>query len=199
MRGVLVTTLLVAGLTGSGKTSASRALAASLGCQWVSGSDLRRRFFGLDGKDVGAPRLSKALSEGNLRLEEARMRQTSGESEFDAELLRLATSLENAVFDVWFLPWFTPNRAVVSVLLRASLMTRAHRVSEMMKISREDAAVIVSEKDERARQYARRQYGVDIDHDHIIFDAVLDTDSLTTADVVNRLRVLAERQPRHGT
>ena len=194
-----MTTLLVAGLTGSGKTSASRALAASLGCQWVSGSDLRRRFFGLDGKDVGAPRLSKALSEGNLRLEEARMRQTSGESEFDAELLRLATSLENAVFDVWFLPWFTPNRAVVSVLLRASLMTRAHRVSEMMKISREDAAVIVSEKDERARQYARRQYGVDIDHDHIIFDAVLDTDSLTTADVVNRLRVLAERQPRHGT
>ena len=127
------------------------------------------------------------------------MRHASGESEFDAELLRLTTSLENAVFDVWFLPWLVPDRTVATALLRASLMTRTQRVADMMGITGEDAAVVVSEKDERARQYARKQYGIDIDHDHIIFDVVLDTDGLTTADVVDRLRALAERQPRHGT
>ena len=34
--------LLVAGLTGSGKTSASRLAARTLGYQWISGSELRR-------------------------------------------------------------------------------------------------------------------------------------------------------------
>ena len=141
--------------------------------------------------------MSYAISETNLRLEEARLLSASGESDVEAELLRLAISLDNAVFDVWFLPWLIAGQPVATALLRASPMTRAHRVANMMGISAADAAAIISEKDERARQYARRQYGIDIGHDHATFDAVLDTDNLTTADVVSQLSALAQEQPRH--
>jgi cytidylate kinase len=192
-----VTTLLVAGLTGSGKTSATKLVAERLGYQWLSGSDLRRRFFGLDASDVGASRLSQALSQANVRLEHARLRSAVGESNFDAELLRLATSLDNAVFDVWFLPWLVVDHAVATALLRASPSTRAQRVADMMDIPAADAAAIISEKDDRARQYARKQYDIDIDYDHTVFDVVLDTDDLTSTDVVSRLSALVERKPRH--
>jgi cytidylate kinase len=192
-----VTTLLVAGLTGSGKTSATKLVAVHLGYQWLSGSDLRRKFFGLDSSDVGALRISQAISQANVDLEHARLRSDAGESSFDAELLDLAASLDNAVFDAWFLPWLVVDHAVATALLRASPATRAQRIADMMDIPARDAAAIISAKDDRARQYARKQYGVDIVHDHAVFDMVLDTDDLTTTEVASHLSALVERNPGH--
>jgi cytidylate kinase len=82
-----VTTLLVAGLTGSGKTSATKMLAEHLGYQWLSGSDLRRKFLGLNSSDLGASRISQATSQTSVELEQARLRSVVGESRFDDELL----------------------------------------------------------------------------------------------------------------
>ena len=190
---LLTTTLLVAGLTGSGKTSATKLVAERLRYQWISGSDLRRRFVGLGVDDGDVSRLGQALSEANLRLEEARLRSASGESEFDAELLRLATSLDNVVFDVWFLPWLVCDHPVVRALLHASPQARAQRVARMMGIDAVQAAAIITEKDQRAWRYALKQYGIDIKRDHTPFNAVIETDNLTILDVVSRLSDLVER------
>ena len=185
-------TLLVAGLTGSGKTSATKLAAERLAYDWVSGSDLRRKFFGLGGLAADGLRLGHALSEPNLHLESERLRSNSGEQDFDAELLRIATSTDNAVFDVWFLPWLARDQPVLTVLLRASLQVRARRVAHMMGFDVIQAVGIISEKDERARQYARKQYGIDIDQDNARFSLVLDTDELTTVEVASRLSELIQ-------
>lgn len=185
-------TLLVAGLTGSGKTSATKLAAEFLAYDWVSGSDLRRQFFGLGGLATGSSRLGHALSEPNLRLESERLRSDLGEQDFDAELLRLATSTDNAVFDVWFLPWLARDHPVLTVLLCASLQVRARRVAHMMDLDVTQATVIVSEKDERARQYARKQYGINIDQDSGGFSLVLNTDELSTVEVASRLSGLIQ-------
>jgi cytidylate kinase len=187
-----VATLLVAGLTGSGKTSATKLAAERLAYDWVSGSDLRRQFFGLSGLAAGGSRLGHALSEPNLHLELERLRSNSGEQDFDAELLRIATSTDNAVFDVWFLPWLVCDHPVLTVLLRASLQVRVRRVAHMMGFDATQAAGIISEKDERARRYARKQYGINIDQDNARFSLVLDTDELTTVEVASRLSGLIQ-------
>src|ERR1700722_18706501 len=181
-------TLLVAGLTGSGKTSATKLAAKRLGYQWFSGSDLRRQFYSLDALDAEGSRLGYALSAPNLNLETKRLQTTSGEHDFEAELLRLATSLDDAIFDVWFLPWLVSHdHRVATAFLRASLQARAERVSRMTDVGVAQAITIIAEKDERAKRYALKQYGIDIDQDHSRFNIVLDTDSLTTAEVADRL------------
>jgi cytidylate kinase len=189
-----MTSLLVAGLTGSGKTSTTKLVADRLGYRWISGSDARRRFFGLEDAERGVSRLSQALSAPNLHLESVRMSSVTGESDFDAELLRLVRSMPDSVFDAWFLPWLIGDYPVVRALLRASPETRAHRIAHMMSISRAEAAAIISEKDARARLYALKQYGVDIERDCAPFCTVLETDNLATPEVVNQLADLVGGQ-----
>jgi cytidylate kinase len=181
-------TLLVAGLTASGKTSATTLAAQRLGYQWISGSDLRRQFYTLNDADAEGSRLDQALSASNLNLEEKRLRTDAGEQGFDAELLRLSTAVTDAVFDVWFLPWLVgDDHPAITALLRAAPQTRAERVARMTGRSVAQAAGVLSDKDERSRRYALKQYNIDIDRDHSRFNVVLDTDALTIDEVVDRL------------
>jgi cytidylate kinase len=62
----------------------------------------------------------------------------------------------------------------------------------MMGFDATQAAGIISEKDERARRYARKQYGINIDQDNARFSLVLDTDELTTVEVASRLSGLIQ-------
>jgi cytidylate kinase len=181
-------TLLVAGLTASGKTSATTLVAQHLGYQWISGSDLRRQFYTFDDISAEGSRLDHALSASNLNLEAKRLRTAAGERGFDAELLRLSTSLTDAVFDVWFLPWLvSDDHPAITALLRAAPQTRAERVSRITGLNLAQAARVIADKDERSKRYAMKQYNIDIDEDHSRFNVVLDTDTLTIAEVVDRL------------
>jgi cytidylate kinase len=186
--------IVVAGLTGSGKTTATRLAADMLGFDWISGSDLRREL--LFGEPAGGSddRLTLATSDASIDAEHARLRAVAGEAEFDAELLRLARSRRDTIFDTWFLPWLMPPNLAPRVLLRAALGVRISRVARQRPgAARAEVAGLIGAKDERARQYAARQYGIDITADTSPFDAVVTTDSLPAGLVAKFLGLVADR------
>jgi cytidylate kinase len=130
------------------------------------------------------------LSPEAIKADERRIRESfTGIDELDQKLMLLHDSLSHAIFDVWFLPWLIRERAL-SIWLEASLANRSSRIESVLREKSGSIKSIVdavSGKDERARNYALKRYGVDIFVDREPFDIVLRTDVFDSSETFVRV------------
>lgn len=196
--------LLVAGLTGSGKTSATRLAARTLGYQWISGSKLRQMRPGAaEPDDLSDDKSRKCNRQPGLNSAECRIQSPASfdvatEKAFDTALSRMAMSTSDAVFDVWFIPWIMPSGGPPAIFLEARFETRLDRVCGRMKhADKEYVAQLLEAKDAHARTVAEQCYGIDIFTDRTPFEEIVATDCLSIGEVTRRICMHAEDDQRH--
>ncbi|WP_127500686.1 hypothetical protein [Actinoplanes solisilvae] len=181
--------ILVAGLTGSGKTTFSTAVSVALGITRVSGSVVRQTSI-MDGAlddDSADRRRFWLFDEAARRADLERMNPDTPDST-DLALLELHERSLSTVFDVWFLPWLVEPGSL-RVWLESPADVRARRVagSDDRLRSAPDVAAAVAGKDDRSRAYGLKHYEVDVFTDREPFEVIIINDGSTSLDVLGRL------------
>ncbi|MEM3227444.1 MAG: cytidylate kinase family protein [Candidatus Micrarchaeaceae archaeon] len=175
--------ICISGLTGSGKTTLGTIISKELGILHITKAQ------------------TQTYSEIENRLKEKPNRALSiGQSAtpkyaklFDSEIVK-AASKHNCVVTTWLGPWMIKD-ATLRIWLNASFEERARRKANDMRISLKKAKAYVLEKDFYAIKQFRRIYGIDIIHDHNIFDLEINTEKLDhtkVAAVVSMLSLLKD-------
>jgi cytidylate kinase len=164
----LTSNIAFAGLTAAGKTTHAKRLAAELGYDYVSATDILLEILGIDdpSDQVWFARLHE--------IQEAR-----GDDAVDIELERRLVSMnrtrQRTVFDTWALAWIGGN-PLVRIWIESDLESRARKCLVSQRSQRLDVHEcrnLIREKDEFNRSIFRRRHGFDLFADRYRYDAVL--------------------------
>ena len=102
--------VMVAGLSGSGKTTHAKLLADQFKLHYISGSETRLRHVHPTQKPVhpGFWRLSHSAE----LLDKERMKRPEADLAADEEMRQISLERAGIVFDVWALPWLSGGLAL---------------------------------------------------------------------------------------
>lgn len=191
--------LLVAGLTGSGKTTVCRLLSKDLSLSLVSGSEVRSQF--ISGNIPPESRKYWLFSTEAAELDRLRLSDSRVDLAMDSHLRDLVLTKSKQIFDVWFLPWLVPENSL-KVWLECPLEVRARRIHKSLDLGEIDNSDVYQktlEKDRRAQQFACKTYGIDIFTDRSPFDVIISTENEADVDLTrNALRIIAENYFENG-
>lgn len=167
--------VIIAGLTASGKTTQAMHLAQALGLQYVSGSSIRSRHLGISEELAADPQFWRDSTRGGS-IDHARLlHRDPGDKAVDDELIAIAKSSEDCVFDTWGMPWLFREKSLC-IYLRSPLHTRARRLFRSSQLmSFEEVLHNLEQKDRLAQQFFLAAYGVDIVSDMSPFDVIVDS------------------------
>jgi cytidylate kinase len=167
-----------AGLTAAGKTTHARLVAAQLGYEYISATDLMLRLVGLD----SVPSAGVWFTHFE-QLERARADDRI-DDELERQLTDLASTRQGIVFDTWALPWIS-DVEMVRVWIESDHRSRSWKcfVSQGAEPRLDVAACsrLVEAKDRTTRRRFLRRHDFDLFTDRRLFDAVLDNTRLITA------------------
>ena len=180
--------ICISGMTGSGKSTVAKKLAAKYGLDYFSGGNALRTLAREEGYDSDM-RGWWETAEG-LRFLQQRMGDPAFDRRIDEKLLELAEQ-GNVVLDSWTMPWLLKEG--FKIWLEASPQVRAKRVVNRDDISIEEAIKALKEKDERTRQIYNGLYGFDLGHDLSPFNLVFATDELDPDEVFRAVCLVTDR------
>ena len=180
--------ICISGMTGCGKSTAAKRLAAKYGLDYFSGGDALKLLAQEEGYNSDVTGWWET-PEG-LKFLEQRMSDPVFDKRIDEKLLELAKQ-GNVVLDSWTMPWLL--KGGFKIWLEASPKVRAKRVVTRDDISNEEALKALTAKDERTRQIYKNLYGFDLGHDLSPFNIVLATDELEPEEVFHALCIVTER------
>ena len=180
--------ICISGMTGSGKSTVAKKLAAKYGIGYFSGGNALKILAQEEGYDSDV-RGWWETAEG-LNFLKQRMADPVFDKKIDEKLLELAAE-GNIVLDSWTMPWLLKEG--FKVWLEASPQVRAKRVVTRDSISDEEALKALTEKDERTRQIYKSLYGFDLGYDLTPFNLVLATDELDPDDIFYAVSLVTDR------
>jgi cytidylate kinase len=180
--------LCISGMTGSGKSTVAKKLAAKYGLDYISGGNALKSSAQEKGYDSEI-RGWWETSQG-LKFLQQRMGDSTFDRRVDEKLLELAKQ-GNVVLDSWTMPWLL-NKSF-KIWLDASPEVRAMRVVKRDGISMEEALKALTEKDEKTGEIYKKLYGFDLGHDFSPFDFVLSTDELDPKEVFHAVCLVTDR------
>jgi len=180
--------ICISGMTGSGKSTVAKKLAAKYGLDYFSGGNALKTLAQEEGYDSDLTGWWET-AEG-LRFLQQRMGDPAFDRRIDEKLLELAEQ-GNVVLDSWTMPWLLKEG--FKIWLEASPQVRAKRVVNRDDISIEEAIKALKEKDERTRQIYNGLYGFDLGHDLSPFNLVLVTDELDPDEVSHAVCLVTDR------
>jgi cytidylate kinase len=180
--------ICISGMTGSGKSTVAKKLAAKYGLDYFSGGNALKTLAHEEGYDPDMKGWWET-AEG-LRFLQQRMGDPAFDRRIDEKLLELAEQ-GNVVLDSWTMPWLLKDG--FKIWLEASPQVRAKRVVNRNDISIEEAIKALKEKDERTRQIYNGLYGFDLGHDLSPFNLVLATDELDPDEVFHAVCLVTDR------
>jgi cytidylate kinase len=180
--------ICISGMTGSGKSTVAKRLAAKYGLDFFSGGNALKTLAQEEGYNPDVTGWWET-AEG-LRFLEQRMGDPAFDRRIDEKLLELAAE-GNVVLDSWTMPWLLKEG--FKIWLEASPQVRVKRVVNRNDISIEEAIKALKEKDERTRQIYNGLYGFDLGHDLSPFNLVLATDELDPDEVFHAVCLVTDR------
>jgi len=180
--------ICISGMTGSGKSTVAKRLAAKYGLDYFSGGNALKSLAQEEGYN---PDLTGwwETAEG-LKFLQQRMGNPDFDKRIDEKLLELAEQ-GNIVLDSWTMPWLL--KGGFKVWLEASAQVRAKRVMNRDSISIEEAVKALTKKDEQTRQIYKNLYGFDLGNDLSPFNLVLATDDLNPEEVFHAVCLVTDR------
>jgi cytidylate kinase len=180
--------ICISGMTGSGKSTVAKRLAAKYGLDYFSGGNALKTLAHEEGYDSDI-RGWWETPQGRKFLQQ-RMGDSVFDKRIDKKLLELAEQ-GNVVLDSWTMPWLLDDG--FKIWLEASPQVRAKRVVKRDGISIEEAVEAVKIKDEKTREIYKCLYGFDLGHDLSPFDLVLATDELDHDEVFHAVSLVTNR------
>jgi CMP/dCMP kinase len=180
--------ICVSGMTGSGKSTVAKRLAAKYGLDYFSGGNALKELAQEEGYTSDVTGWWET-AEG-LKFLEQRMGDPAFDKRIDEKLLEMAKQ-GNVVLDSWTVPWLLKDG--FKIWLEASPQVRAKRVVNRDDISAEEALEALTKKDERTRQIYKKLYGFDLGHDLTPFNLVLATDELEPDEVFHAVCLVTDR------
>lgn len=164
----VVSNIAFGGLTAAGKTTHAKRLAAELGYDYVSATDILLALLGINepSDQVWFSRLHE--------IQDAR----DGDAidiELEARLMELARTRTRTVFDTWALAWIGDAR-MVRIWIESDLESRVRKcvVSQPDKqLGPEECRALIEEKDGFYRAIFRRRHGFDLFTDRHRYDAII--------------------------
>jgi cytidylate kinase len=170
--------LCISGMTGSGKSTVAKRIAAKYGLDYFSGGSALKSLAREEGY---APEIHGWWeTPQGLKFLQQRMGDFTFDRRIDEKLLELAKQ-GNVVLDSWTMPWLLNEG--FKIWLDASPKVRAERVVKRDRLSMEEALKALTEKDEKTWQIYKSLYGFNLGHDLSPFDLVLATDELNPDEV----------------
>lgn len=180
--------ICVSGMTGSGKSTVAKRLAAKYGLDYFSGGNALKALAQEEGYTSDVTGWWET-AEG-LKFLEQRMGNPVFDRRIDEKLLEMAKQ-GNVVLDSWTVPWLL--RGGFKIWLEASSKVRAKRVVTRDGISNEEALEALTKKDEQTRQIYKKLYSFDLGHDLTPFNLVLATDELEPDEVFHAVCLVTDR------
>ena len=180
--------ICISGMTGSGKSTVAKRLAAKYRLDYFSGGNALRVLAQEEGYHSEVTGWWESV--GGLSFLKQRMGDPVFDKKIDEKLLVLAKK-GNVVLDSWTMPWLLKDG--FKVWLEASLKVRAKRVVTRDSISIKEALKALKEKDARTHQIYKSLYGFDLGHDLSPFNLVLATDDLEPDDVFHAVSLVTDR------
>ncbi len=176
-------------MTGSGKSSVARRLAAEYGLQYFSGGDALKAL----ATEIGYKVAGKGWWEGKegMRFLQQRTKEDKFDKEVDRRLLELAKQ-GYVILDSWTMPWLLKDKSF-KIWLEASVPMRAERVAERDGVGLVTALATLKEKDEKTRAIYKKLYGFELGIDFSPFDLVLDSSNLSADEVFRILSLVLKR------
>jgi len=177
----------LAGLTACGKSTAARRLAERFGLRYVSGGTALKEL----ALKIGYRAKKRGWWESaeGMRFLKQRARDPQFDKRIDAKLLEWAAR-GNVVFDSWTMPWL--SKIGFKIWLEVSAEERARRLTRRDSISLTDARRIIKEKDCRTKQIYEHLYGFNLGEDYSPFDLILDSEALSSDEVLTVLGFVVE-------
>lgn len=173
--------ILIAGLTGTGKSTVAKEVAGHLGLEYISGSAILRTM-------LGKPAFQSWESQNGIEMIKARIQKPTADKKTDAELLSIATKKDNIVIDSWTIPWLYKNNDAIKVYLTADFKERVKRVQVRDKIDEATAAKFVKQKDELTAKLYKKIYKIDIfkpEGFHLVIDTTRE-DPAVISEIIAR-------------
>lgn len=180
--------ICISGMTGSGKSTVAKRLAAKYGLDYFSGGNALKSLAQEEGYNLDLTGWWET-AEG-LKFLQQRMGDPDFDKKIDEKLLELAEQ-GNIVLDSWTMPWLL--KGGFKVWLEASAQVRAKRVMNRDSISIEEAVKALTKKDEQTRQIYKNLYGFDLGNDLSPFNLVLATDDLNPEEVFHAVCLVTDR------
>jgi len=175
-------------MTGCGKSTVAKKLAAKYGLDYFSGGDALKLLAQEEGYNSDVTGWWET-AEG-LKFLEQRMGDPAFDRRIDEKLLELAKQ-GNVVLDSWTMPWLLKDG--FKIWLEASSKVRAKRVVTRDSISPKEAFNALTKKDEQTRQIYKNLYAFDLGHDLSPFNLVLATDELKPEEVFHAVCLVTDR------
>jgi cytidylate kinase len=179
--------ICVSGMTGSGKSTVAKRLAAKYGLGYFSGGNALKTLAQEEGYNPDVTGWWET-AEG-LKFLQQRMKDPAFDKKIDKKLLELAEQ-GNVVLDSWTMPWLLKEG--FKVWLEASPQVRAKRVMNRDSINIEEAVKALTEKDEQTRQIYKNLYGFDLGNDLSPFNLVLATDELNPDEIFHAVCLVTD-------
>lgn len=180
--------ICISGMTGSGKSTVAKKLAAKYGLDYFSGGNALKLLAQEQGYNSDVTGWWE--SDEGMKFLEQRMEDPAFDKQIDEKLLKLAKQ-GNVVLDSWTMPWLLKDG--FKIWLEASPEVRAKRVVTRDDIDLEEALKALTKKDDQTRQIYKKLYGFDLGNDLSPFNLVLATDELEPEEVFHSLCLVTDR------
>jgi cytidylate kinase len=163
------TNIAFAGLTAAGKTTHARLLAAELGYDYVSATEILLDILGINSNRdqvwfTKLDQINRARDDGSV------------DAELEQRLLDLSRACRRTVFDTWALAWIADD-PLVRIWIESDPASRTRKCyvsqGDAPHLRLEECRTLIRQKDHYNREIFRHRHGFDLFTDRDRYDAVL--------------------------
>jgi predicted cytidylate kinase len=169
--------VLIAGLTGTGKTTLAKNIAGKFKLKFMPSSSLFREFANQNTSEQGW------WTRAGLKFIKERLNSDFDER-FDKYLLELVDSEDDFIIDSWTMPWLYKEEAL-RIYLTAPFDERVNRIMLRDNHDFDSAKSSVLAKDTETKMIYLQKYQFDIVKDLNVFDLIINTQYLNEKQITD--------------
>lgn len=177
--------IIVSGLPGSGKSTLVEKIAKEFNLKAVFASGILKQIMEKTHTDFESAEKGSGYWESRRgkALTQKREKELEYDKRLDEELLRIARTEKNVVFDSRTMPWL--YKKGFKIWLDASETVRAERIAKRDNIEKEEVLKSMRKRYEADKRIYKKLYGFDLGKDFSPFHLIINSDELSIEEVFN--------------